>query len=122
MESGAEALKRMQEIDQNSGIVPPEVKRQAEKEYKQQQSQPLQANSSQALDDKSLANNMLAQAQRMESEARGMIAEAARMKKEAEKMYPGVNTKEAAPVATASPAPTKRGRPSKKVAADAAVQ
>jgi len=122
MESGAEALKRMQEIDQNSGIVPPEVKRQAEKDYKQQKSQPLQAAESQTLDDKSLANNMLAQAQRMESEARGMIAEAARMKKEAEKMYPGVNTKEAAPVATASPAPTKRGRPSKKVAADAAVQ
>ena len=37
MESGAEALKRMQEIDQNQGIVDPAVKRQAEQAFKRKQ-------------------------------------------------------------------------------------
>lgn len=128
MESGEEALKRMQEIDKNSGMVPPDVKRLAESEFKNrkaaQQEQPLQAPASGALDDKSLAGNMLAQAKRMEVEAKSLIAEAARMKKEAEKMFPGVNLTNAspAPEAEVKATPAKRGRPSKKVTADAAVQ
>jgi hypothetical protein len=126
MESGEEALKRMKEIDQNQGIVAPEVKRQAESEYKNRQTvtpdQPLQSSNSSALDDKSLAGNMLAQARRMEAEAKGLISEAARMKKEAERMFPGVNLGDAKPEPVATPAPAKRGRPSKKVVADAAVQ
>jgi hypothetical protein len=66
-----------------------------------------------ALDDKTLASNMLAQAKRMEIEAKSMIAEAARMKKDAQRMHPGVvaGTAEAAPVAEAAPA-KRRGRPS----------
>jgi len=129
MESGAEALKRMQEIDNNSGMVAPDVKRLAESEYKNRQSaqaQPLQAPASGALDDKSLAGNMLAQAKRMEIEAKSLISEAAKMKKDAERMFPGVNLSNAAPVpapeAAVTPTPAKRGRPSKKVSADAAVQ
>ena len=97
MESGTEALKRLQQIDQNAGMVPPEVKRQAEEEFKKVQQRtntpptpPAQAPQTGALDDHSLAINMLNQAKRMEAEAKGLVAEAARMKKEAEKMYPGV--------------------------------
>ena len=67
---------------------------------------------------------MLAQAKRMEIEAKSLISEAAKMKKDAERMFPGVNLSNAAPApeAAVTPTPAKRGRPSKKVAADAAVQ
>jgi hypothetical protein len=127
MESGTEALKRLQEIDRNTGMVPPEVKRQAEAEFKKTQQRattppPMQAPSNGALDDQSLAANMLNQAKRMEAEAKGLVAEAARMKKEAEKMFPGVlagEPKESAPVTTAAPT---RGRPKSKAKIGDAVQ
>ena len=126
MEQGEAAIKRLQEIDESTGLVDPLMKRKAEAEFKRQQerqaqnpaqaSQPaLKSDSNSALDDSALATNMLAQAQRMEQEAQGLIAEAARMKKEAEKMFPRVQ----APAAL----PKKRGRPSKsEVAARDAVQ
>jgi uncharacterized protein with PhoU and TrkA domain len=107
------------------------VKRKAEAEFKRvqerktQQPEPLLASTDGALDDKSLAMNMLAQAKRMESEAKGMISEAARMKKDAQRMYPAVNLnnfsetvqQQAQPTATAP----RRGRPpkAKVVSADA---
>ena len=130
MESGADAAKRMAELDKNSGLVNPEVKREAEREFKRRQLEqqaaqqragqpPMQAEQSTALDDRSLAGNMLAQAKRMEAEAKGLIAEAARMKKEAEQMFPGVVQTDAAPVVAA--APKRRGRPSK-AATNAAAQ
>lgn len=136
MESGADAAKRMAELDKNSGIVDPNVKREAEREFKrkqleqaqrqtqQAQAQRMQAPQNGALDDRSLAGNMLAQAKRMEVEAKGLIAEAARMKKEAEQMFPGVNIGDAAESAptTAAEQPAvakRRGRPRKQVAADA---
>jgi len=121
MESGDEAARRMQQIDESAGLVAPERKRSAEAEFKSQRqsvSTPLQAAPESALDDRALAANMLAQAKRMETEARGMIAEAARMKKEAETMHPGVTTAMAAEQAPADPAPRTRGR-KKAVAADA---
>jgi hypothetical protein len=124
MESGTEALKRMQEIDQSAGMVAPEVKRQAEAEFKNRQQgvvPPVQAPANGALDDHSLAANMLVQAKRMEAEAQGLINEAARMKKDAERMFPGVNVGDAK--AAPAPAAPKRGRPAKsRVTADAAVQ
>jgi Tfp pilus assembly protein FimV len=80
---------------------------------------PLQSSDG-ALDDKTLAMNMLAQAKRMEAEAKGMIAEAARMKKEAQGLHPSVKLDPF--VATTQAQPTteapKRGRP-KKVAVPA---
>jgi len=126
MESGDEAARRMQQIDESAGLVAPERKRSAEAEFKtSRQPSPttLQAAPESALDDRTLATNMLAQAKRMETEARGMIAEAARMKKEAETMHPGVTTTMAAEQAPADPAPADpaprtRGR-KKAVAADA---
>jgi hypothetical protein len=121
MESGDEAARRMQQIDESAGLVSPERKRSAEAEFKSQRlsaSVPLQATPESALDDRALAGNMLAQAKRMETEARGMIAEAARMKKEAETMHPGVTTAMAAEQKPADTAPRTRGR-KKAVAADA---
>lgn len=126
MESGTEALKRMQEIDQSAGMVAPEVKRQAEAEFKNRQQgmvPPVQAPANGALDDHSLAANMLVQAKRMEAEAQGLINEAARMKKDAERMFPGVNVGDAKATPEPAPAAPKRGRPAKsRVTADAAVQ
>jgi hypothetical protein len=136
MEQGGEALKRLQELDASAGIVDPAQKRKAEAEYKRREERaaqdtrtsyvpPLQSPDG-ALDDKTLAANMLAQAKRMEIEAKGMIAEAARMKKEAQNLNPNVNvSNQSAPDAmpeTVATAP-KKGRPPKaKVATADAVQ
>lgn len=97
MEMGDEAVKRMRELDANAGMVPPEVKRRAEAEFRSKQATqpPVSAPSTSALDDKTLASDMLTQAKKMEIEARGLIAEAARMKKEAERMFPAVMPQEA---------------------------
>ena len=127
MESGEQALKRMKEIDQNSGMVDPNVKREAERAFKRQALEkesaqraagqpPVVADNSSALDDRTLAANMLAQAQRMESEAQGLIAEAARMKKEAERMVPSVSVSNATVTDTAK---RGRGRPAKARVGDA---
>ena len=122
MESGDAALKRMQELDANAGFVDPAVKRKAEKAFKEgrlSEAEALVAPATGALDDQSLAANMLAQAKRMEADAKGLVAEAARMKKDAQRMFPSVNMKSAKPVPVAvEPTATKtRGR--KKAAADA---
>jgi hypothetical protein len=119
----------MQEIDQNSGLVDPNVKREAERAFKRQQLErdaaqrasgqpPVQADTSNALDDRALAANMLAQAQRMEAEAQGLIAEAARMKKEAERMVPSVSVANATNILT-EPSKRGRGRPAKARVGDA---
>jgi hypothetical protein len=124
MESGDAALKRMQELDANAGFVDPAVKRKAEKAFKEgriSEAEALVAPATGALDDQSLAANMLAQAKRMEADAKGLVAEAARMKKDAQRMFPAVNMKSAkpvpAPVAVEPTATKTRGR--KKAAADA---
>jgi hypothetical protein len=138
METGENALKRLQELDAAQGIVDPLQKRKAEAEFKRNQerqargespidSTPAQSNNAGALDDRTLATNMLAQAKRMEQEAKGMIAEAARMKKEAQQLDPSVQLDHNAVTATATISNTttakKRGRPSKaEVAAKDAVQ
>jgi hypothetical protein len=121
MESGEQALKRLQDIDRNSGFVDPAQKRKAEAEYKRSQERgvttppvaPLVSSVDGALDDKALAMNMLSQAKQMEAEAKGMIAEAARMKKDAQRMSPSVTLDHfVAPVTATAPAAPKRGRPS----------
>jgi hypothetical protein len=129
METGDDARKRLQQLDNSKGMVAPDVKRSAEAEFKRGQQAPmsksLAANADSALDDKTLAINMLSQAKKMEIEAKGMIAEAARMKKDAQRMHPSVRVDayeqsvavqtEAAP---AAPAP-RRGRKAKVAASDA---
>jgi hypothetical protein len=120
MKQGEEAIKRMAQNDASRGMVDAPTKRAAEQQFKdgrQQSMSRAQAPQDGALDDRAIANNMLAQATRMEAEAKGLIAEAARMKKEAERMDPTVSAKK---IPTEQPA--KRGRPSKasKAVADAA--
>lgn len=138
MELGDDARKRLEQLDASQGIVDPTVKREQEREFKrarlEQEARARAAGqppvsvdgAANALDDKSLAMNMLSQAKRMEAEAKGLVAEAARMKKEAQKMHPGValDTKStAAPVPVTAPVKAGRGRPSKaKMAAKNAVQ
>ena len=124
MESGDAALKRMQELDANAGFVDPAVKRKAEKAFKEgriSEAEALVAPATGALDDQSLAANMLAQAKRMEADAKGLVAEAARMKKDAQRMFPAVNMKSAktAPVAVAVEPTAIKTRGRKKAAADA---
>ena len=124
MEMGTEAAKKMADLDKNAGIVPPEVKRQAEQAFKREQlsraNAAMQAATDSALDDKAIAGNMLSQAKRMEVEAKGLIAEAARMKKEAQRMFPGVNLSDAvADTQTVTTATKTRGRAKKAVTADA---
>jgi hypothetical protein len=121
MKTGEAAVRRMAENDAARGLVEPGVKRAAEAQYKEsRQSTTPAAAADGALDDRTLAANMLAQATRMEQEARGLVAEAARMKKEAEKLHPGVVAAEPSAV-TATPAVKRRGRTAKaQVVADAA--
>ena len=119
MKQGDAAIKRMAESDAARGMVAPEVKRSAEAEFKSRQAgqvPPVQASADGALDDRTLAANMLAQAQRMEAEGKGLLAEAARMKKDAERLQPNVVA--SATVTTADK--PKRGRPAKAKVADAA--
>jgi hypothetical protein len=127
MKLGEEAIKKMAQNDASRGMVPPEVKRKAEAEYKAEQAKKqnapatpaFQAPAQGALTDRDIAANMVFQAKKMELEAKQLIAEAARMKKDAAKMDPRVVAKEApAPVAKAET--SKRGRPAKtKAVADA---
>ena len=126
MKLGDDAIKKMAQNDASRGLVDPQVKRKAEAEFKalqqanQATTQPFQATQSGALDDRSLAANMLAQAQRMEAEAKGLVAEAARMKKDAERLVPNVVVADSniPPVAP----PPKRGRPPKAQAVADATQ
>ena len=122
MKKGEDAVRKMAEIDGARGLVDPKQKRAAEAQYKTEQQAPkaqsgyTAAPTDGALDDKSLAANMLTQAVRMHNEATSMINEAARMRKEAEKMFPGVKMMDLpkmAPIPTVetdTPAPKKRGR------------
>ena len=107
MKTGEAAIKRMAESDAARGMVDPSVKRAAEEAFKR-------GPEPDPLSDRTIASNMLAQAQRMEAEGKGLLTEAARMRKDAERMDPGV-VASVAP-ATADTVPTtakKRGRPAK---------
>jgi hypothetical protein len=129
METGDAALQRLQELDKSTGFVDPAQKRKAEAEFKRGQERktqdtavpPLVSSIDGALDDKTLATNMLAQAKRMEVEAKSMIAEAARMKKDAQRMYPSVRTDTAEAhvvVSTTDADKPRRGRKPKAVTAN----
>jgi hypothetical protein len=122
MKLGDAAIKKMAENVASRGLVDAPTKRAAEAEFKAgQQASVVQAPADGVLNDRQIATNMLAQAQRMEIEAKGMIAEAARMKKDAERMDPTVVSNKSESVKPAPTTTVKRGRPAKaKVAADAA--
>lgn len=92
---------RMAAADSNRGLVDAPTKRAAEQAFKAGQLPPVQPSGNAALSDQDLANNMLAQAQRMEAEAQGLLTEAARMKKDAERMYPQADAQQAVTVSVA---------------------
>lgn len=118
MKTGEAAIKRLAESDAAQGLVDPSVKRAAEAAFKNQRApQPIQS-SNDALSDRDIAANMLAQAQRMEAEGKGLLSEAARMRKDAERMDPGVVA--AKETVSAQEPAKKRGRPAKVTAENAA--
>ena len=118
MKTGEEARKKLAATDANRGLVDAPTKRAAEADYKAsraaQQTPTAQAGANSALSDQDIANNMLAQAKRMELEAHSMAQEAKRMKKEAEQLYPNAFPKELVQETVTKPRPV--GRPKKQVA------
>lgn len=109
MKTGEAAIRRMAEADASRGMVDPSVKRAAEAAFKR-------GPEPDPLSDRTIAANMLAQAQRMEAEGKGLLTEASRMRKDAERMDPGV-VASIAPTTTdtntMSTTTKKRGRPAK---------
>lgn len=134
MKQGESAIRRMAEIDANSGLVDAQTKRAAEQDFRNRQSDlmksqtpsaTLQApDTNSALSDRAIAANLLAQAERMIADGNSMIKEAARLRKEAEQLDPKVMasavTESTAPEPT-SPVPVaRRGRPSRAKVTNAA--
>lgn len=100
MKQGEDAVRKLADIDKNTGLVDGATKREAERRWREgltnSQQQPAsmpQASADGVLDDRTIASNMLSQAQRMEVEAQSLLKEAARMKKEAETISPSVAPK-----------------------------
>jgi len=112
MKMGEEAIREMADLDANKGYTGKAKRRD---DYGREVGAPIPqrmaevagSDAAKALDDQSIAQDRMKQAQRMEAEARGLLAESARLKAEAEAMAGG------------APKP-KRGRQKKVKAADAA--
>jgi hypothetical protein len=112
MKMGEDAIREMAELDANKGYT---GKARRRDDYGREVGAPIPqrmaevagSDAAKALDDQSIAQDRMKQAQRMEAEARGLLAESARLKAEAEAMTGG------------APKP-KRGRQKKVNAADAA--
>lgn len=122
MKLGEGAVRRLAEIDANSGLVDAKTKRAAEQKFKDQYRQPAAtippvtaASADGALSDRELAANLLAQAERMQIEGNSLLKESARMRKEAEQMYPKVSAVASTTVTVSADdvKPTRRGRRSK---------
>ena len=121
MKMGNEAIREMADLDANRGITGKAKRRD---DYGREVGAPVRFNPTEvagsdaamALDDRAIAQDRLRQAQRMESEARGLLAESQRLMAEAATM--GATVYDNSQVA--QPAPKKRGRKAKVVAANAA--
>ena len=112
MKMGEDAIREMAELDANKGYTGKarrrdDYGREVGAPAPQRMAEVAGSDAAKALDDASLAQDRLKQAQRMEAEARGLLAESARLKAEAEAMAGG------------APKP-KRGRQKKVNAANAA--
>jgi len=124
MKLGESAIKRMAEIDANSGLVDAKTKRAAEHDFRNRQSDlmksqtpsPATNNNNMALSDRDIAANLLAQSERMITEGNSLIKEAARLRKEAEQLNPRVTTSPqtaATQVQSVEKPVVKKGRPAK---------
>jgi uncharacterized phage infection (PIP) family protein YhgE len=108
--AGAEnATKKLAELDAQAtqGTKPSEVAK-AMRNPPPAVSNPTQG----ILGDDQLANNLLAQARRMEAEAKGLLAESARLQQEANEMM-GIPVATQTTVTSEEPAKRGRGRPKK---------
>jgi hypothetical protein len=89
MELGKEAIDKMAEIDAGKGFADPAKKGSAASKTRSRDvGEPVKAESSGALSDADLANNLLSQAARMEAEAKTLLAEAKRLKEESKSLAP----------------------------------
>ena len=108
MQSGENATKKLAEMDAQAqpGAKPSEV-------AKAMRNTPPVSNAPQGvLGDDQLANNLLAQARRMEAEAKGLLAESARLQQEANEML-GIPVTTQTTATPNEPAKRGRGRPKK---------
>jgi hypothetical protein len=102
MQQGEEAIKEMAEIDSSLGLQDPAdvARRMRGDKSSPQTTQP--ANS--ALDDSSLAQNFISQAEKMQREAQSLLAEAERMRSEAIALDPSLAPKPARKTTAKKPA------------------
>jgi hypothetical protein len=102
MQQGEEAIKEMAEIDSSLGLQDPAdvARRMRGDKSRPQTTQP--ANS--ALDDSSLAQNFISQAEKMQREAQSLLAEAERMRCEAIALDPSLAPKPARKTTAKKPA------------------
>jgi hypothetical protein len=98
MKQGADAVKRMADIDQSRGMQTPGEVARRQRENKTRdarvpQSAPLMASSNDVLGDNVIANNLREQAAKMTAEAKGLMAESQNLLKQAAEMDPPVMEK-----------------------------
>ena len=100
MKTGEQAIQRLAELDTNKGMT---GKVRPRDEFGREIGAPLDqirqgsstvagSDAARALDDTSLAQNLMQQAQRMETEAKGLMAESSRLLKEAQQMLGKTDT------------------------------
>lgn len=103
MDKGEAAIRRMAEIDASRGLQDPaDVARRMRGESTLP---PVAAAADGTLGDDTLAQSLIAQANKMAAEARGLLAESERLQKQAQEMMPTM-----APVVTEAQPAKKRGR------------
>ena len=101
MKLGESAIRRLSEIDANTGLVDAKTKRAAEQKFKSSQQQINQRtpdtarnlSSDSLLGDRELAADLMMQAERMFNEGNSLLKESARLRKEAEQLDPQVPAK-----------------------------
>lgn len=126
MRLGESAVKRLAEIDANTGLVDAKTKRAAEQKFRDsrqapQSRAPVAASPDGALNDHQIAADLMSQAERMFTEGNSLLKESARLRKEAEQLNPRVSPKPAAKSTVkttdtsepSSKSPVKKGRPAR---------
>jgi hypothetical protein len=88
MAMGEAAVKRLAELDASSGLQDP-----ADVARRMRNNNKTTATAPGALDDSTLAQQRIEQAEKMEREAKGLLAEAKRLKEEAASLTPAVKVK-----------------------------
>jgi hypothetical protein len=106
MQKGQEAVKKMAELDANRGMKG--TNKNASNDIADALNTYAQANPESVLDDSSIAQSYIAQAEKMERESASLLAEAGRLREEAKNLLPEVQ--EAKTTKTKAAAKTTRTR------------